>query len=54
MACDREPVRIPITARLRSNITVTEPDGVTTKLNEPGPELTDAEVDRVCEALNRA
>ncbi|MBM7505775.1 1-phosphofructokinase family hexose kinase [Agromyces aurantiacus] len=34
---------VPITARLRSNITVTEPDGVTTKLNELGPELTEAE-----------
>lgn len=36
-------VTVPIAARLRSNITITEPGGVTTKLNEPGPELTDAE-----------
>lgn len=34
---------VPITGRLRSNITITEPGGVTTKLNEPGPELSDAE-----------
>lgn len=34
---------VPIAARLRSNITITEPGGVTTKLNEPGPELTDHE-----------
>lgn len=36
-------VTVPIAARLRSNITVTEPDGVTTKLNELGPVLTEAE-----------
>ncbi|GAA4049655.1 1-phosphofructokinase family hexose kinase [Agromyces indicus] len=34
---------VPIAARLRSNITITEPGGVTTKLNEAGPELTAAE-----------
>ncbi|MFE5671042.1 1-phosphofructokinase family hexose kinase [Agromyces sp. NPDC056523] len=34
---------VPIAARLRSNVTITEPDGVTTKLNELGPELTEAE-----------
>lgn len=28
---------------LRSNITVTEPDGTTTKINEPGPELSGAD-----------
>lgn len=36
-------VTVPIAARLRSNVTVTEPDGVTTKLNELGPVLTEAE-----------
>lgn len=36
-------VTVPIAAHLRSNITVTEPDGVTTKLNELGPVLTEAE-----------
>ena len=30
----------PIGQALRSNVTLTEPDGVTTKVNEPGPELT--------------
>ncbi|GGI45518.1 1-phosphofructokinase [Agromyces flavus] len=34
---------VPIAARLRSNITITEPDGVTTKLNELGPDLSEAE-----------
>ncbi|GAA3596387.1 hexose kinase [Klugiella xanthotipulae] len=31
---------LPLGARLRSNVAVTEPDGTTTKLNEPGPELS--------------
>jgi len=30
---------LPIGAPLRSNVTVTEPTGTTTKLNEPGPDL---------------
>lgn len=30
---------LPIDAALRSNVAITEPDGTTTKLNEPGPEL---------------
>jgi 1-phosphofructokinase len=31
---------VPIGADLRSNITLTEPDGTTTKVNEPGPALS--------------
>lgn len=31
---------LPIDQTLRSNVTLTEPDGVTTKVNEPGPELS--------------
>ncbi|GGC83519.1 1-phosphofructokinase [Tersicoccus solisilvae] len=34
---------LPIGRPLRSNVTVTEPDGTTTKINEPGPTLTDAQ-----------
>ena len=37
-------VRVPIAGVVRSNITVVEPDGTTTKLNESGPELSAAEV----------
>src|SRR5699024_780463 len=33
---------IPTGAPIRSNITVTEPDGTTTKINEPGTALTPA------------
>lgn len=36
---------LPVGAPIRSNITVTEPDGTTTKINEPGSGLTAAQVD---------
>ena len=34
-----QTVQVPISGTVRSNITVAEPDGTTTKLNEAGPEL---------------
>ncbi|WP_150308637.1 1-phosphofructokinase family hexose kinase [Planctomonas psychrotolerans] len=40
---------LPVTGRIRSNVTLTEPDGTTTKVNEPGPTLTDSDA----EALTR-
>ncbi|MGR2752952.1 1-phosphofructokinase family hexose kinase [Agromyces arachidis] len=46
-------VTVPIAARLRSNITITEPGGVTTKLNEPGPELSEDEQSALVEAIAR-
>ncbi|WP_285725659.1 1-phosphofructokinase family hexose kinase [Psychromicrobium xiongbiense] len=36
---------LPLDAPLRSNVTVTEPDGTTTKINEPGPTFSAAERD---------
>ncbi len=36
---------VPVTGTVRMNISVLEPDGTTTKLNEPGPELAAAEVE---------
>ena len=42
---------IPITGRTRANVTVVEPDGTTTKLNEPGPTLTAAELDALVAAV---
>ncbi|HEX6888725.1 MAG TPA: 1-phosphofructokinase [Candidatus Nanopelagicales bacterium] len=36
---------IPISGATRSNVTVVEPDGTTTKLNEPGPVLVPQEVE---------
>ncbi|MEV0055101.1 1-phosphofructokinase [Saccharopolyspora shandongensis] len=43
-------VEVPVQAPTRSNIAVVEADGTTSKFNEPGPELTPAEV----AALERA
>jgi 1-phosphofructokinase len=42
---------VPVTGALRSNITIVEPDGTTTKINEPGPELSAAELSALRETL---
>jgi 1-phosphofructokinase len=42
---------IPIAGATRSNVTVVEPDGTTTKLNEPGPDMSAAEVDALVAAV---
>ena len=51
-------VNVPIAGAVRSNVTLTEPDGTTTKINEPGPELGEAELaeltERVVEAAEGA
>jgi 1-phosphofructokinase len=46
-----DTVEVPITAAIRSNITVVEPDGTTTKLNEPGAPFTQEELGRVVNAV---
>ncbi len=43
-------VGVPVAGAVRMNISVLEPDGTTTKLNEPGPDLTAAEVDALVAA----
>lgn len=46
------PLRaVRVAGRTRSNVTVAEPDGVTTKLNEPGASLSAVELDLVAEAV---
>ncbi|WP_427383742.1 1-phosphofructokinase [Janibacter sp. G56] len=46
---------VEVAGSVRMNISVLEPDGTTTKLNEPGPELSPAEVDALLTAtLDRA
>ena len=40
---------VPIVGPTRSNITITEPDGTTTKINEPGPALSPGEFAAVAE-----
>lgn len=42
---------VPIAARTRSNIALAERDGTITKINEPGPRLTPAELDEVAAAV---
>ncbi|MCA1782905.1 MAG: 1-phosphofructokinase [Dermatophilaceae bacterium] len=43
-------VTTPVEGSLRMNISVLEPDGTTTKLNEPGPTLTDRTVSELLAA----
>ncbi|MGH3645999.1 MAG: 1-phosphofructokinase [Micromonosporaceae bacterium] len=46
------PLRtVPIGGHTRSNVTLVEPDGTVTKINEPGPVLTDQEFDAVITLL---
>ncbi len=44
-------VMVPIAAATRDNITIAEADGVTTKLNLPGPEITGDETDALLRAV---
>lgn len=43
-------IGVPVAAPLRVNISVIEPDGITTKLNAPGPELSADETATLVEA----
>lgn len=47
-------VCVPVAAPVRTNLAITEPDGTTTKLNEPGPELDAAAERRMLAALGDA
>ena len=49
-----EVVAVPIAGSVRSNITIVEPDGTVTKLNEPGPALSDEELTRLVAATGQA
>ncbi|MDQ1248812.1 MAG: 1-phosphofructokinase [Actinomycetota bacterium] len=42
---------IAIAGRTRANVAVVEPDGTTTKLNEPGPVLTSVEIEALIAAV---
>ncbi|MCW2687443.1 MAG: 1-phosphofructokinase [Mycobacterium sp.] len=43
-------VDVPIAGAVRSNVSLVEADGRTTKVNEPGPQLSAAEGDALCAA----
>jgi 1-phosphofructokinase len=47
-------VAVPISGAIRTNIAVVEKDGTTTKLNEPGATLSQAEVAALIAAVNEA
>jgi 1-phosphofructokinase len=49
-----EVVAIAVAGAIRSNIAVIEPDGTTTKLNEPGATLTEDELGHVLDAVTAA
>ena len=42
---------VPIAGRTRSNLTLAEPDGTVTKVNEPGPSLSPAEFEAIAEKV---
>ena len=46
-----EVLAVPITGRTRSNITLAEPDGTVTKVNEPGPAMYRAEFDEITDRV---
>jgi 1-phosphofructokinase len=48
----RLPFRaVPVAGAVRSNVALTEPDGTTTKVNEPGPHLSADELDALTAAV---
>ncbi|MEV3982873.1 1-phosphofructokinase [Nonomuraea sp. NPDC049758] len=44
-------VTVPVAGTTRSNVTLAEPDGTVTKINEPGPALSAAELDTIAETV---
>jgi 1-phosphofructokinase len=49
-----EVVVVPIAVPIRLNVTIVEPDGSVTKLNAPGPTVSDAEVRALLDGTVRA
>ena len=47
-------VQVPVRGAVRANVSVVEPDGTVTKLNEQGPELDEAELQAVVAATTAA
>jgi 1-phosphofructokinase len=45
-----DTIAVPISGHVRSNISLTQPDGTVTKINEPGPVLTTDERERLIAA----
>jgi 1-phosphofructokinase len=47
-------IDVPITGAVRTNLSLIEADGRSSKVNEPGPDLSDVEVDALCAAASSA
>ncbi len=47
-------VVVPVAGSVRANVSVVEPDGTVTKLNEPGPQLSPEEIEAVTAATVKA
>ncbi len=47
-------VVVPVAGSVRANVSVVEPDGTVTKLNEPGPRLSEEEIEAVTAATVKA
>jgi 1-phosphofructokinase len=45
---------VPVAGSVRVNISLVEPDGTVTKVNEPGPPLTEVEVEAILAAVSSA
>lgn len=45
------PATVPIAGHTRSNISLVEPNGTVTKINEPGPQLTTSEMGALAQAV---
>jgi 1-phosphofructokinase len=45
-----DTIGVPIAGAVRSNVSLVEADGRSTKVNEPGPAMSGAEVDALCAA----
>ncbi|GAA4232217.1 fructose-1-phosphate kinase PfkB-like protein [Streptosporangium album] len=44
-------ITVPVAGPTRSNVTLAEPDGTVTKINEPGTALSAAELDTIADAV---
>jgi 1-phosphofructokinase len=47
-----DTVGVPVAGAVRSNVSLVEADGRSTKVNEPGPTLSDGEADALCAAAS--
>ena len=52
-AAGLDTVIVPIAGAIRSNVSLTQPNGAVTKINEAGPQLSDEETDRLLDAVTK-